>query len=74
MQTKVLYRYKTKQGGITVSPNKPNEKMYVGEITNLFRLIADEGMLLTNGEETARCIDTETLYQWSEIDDPKKEV
>ena len=67
MQTKVLYRYKTKQGGITVSPNKPNKKIYVGEITNLFRLIADERMVLTNGEKTARCIDTDTPEAWTEI-------
>ena len=71
MQTKVVYRYKTKQGGITVSPNKPSEKMYVGNITNLFRLMADEGMVLTNGEKTAHCIDTDTPEAWTE---KKKEV
>lgn len=67
MITKTLYRYKREDGGITVSPNKPE-----CEYTELIRLIADEGKILTDGSITTHCIDTETLYQWSEIDEPKQ--
>ena len=67
MQTKVVYRYRTKQGGINVSPNKPREKTYVGEVTELHRIMADKGMVLTNGEETVCCIDTDTPEAWTEI-------
>lgn len=74
MQTKVLYRYKTKQGGVIVSPNKPSEKMHIGEITELQRLIADEGMVLTNGEKTTPCIDTDTPEVWMEIPNTNNHV
>ena len=67
MITKTLYRYKREDGGITVSPERPSVKY-----ETLYRLIADEGKILTDGSITTHCIDTETLYQWSEIDEPKQ--
>ena len=38
------------------------------------RLIADEGMTLTNGEIVASCIDVDSVDGWSEITDETEEV
>lgn len=64
MKTKTLYRFKREDGGITVSPNKPE-----CEYTELFRIIADEGKLLTDGSVTTRCRDVESVEGWTEIED-----
>lgn len=64
MQTINLYRYTRENGGITTSPVKPD-----AEHIELFRLIADEGYVLTNGETTAICIDTDNPNIWKEIED-----
>lgn len=63
MRTIILYKYKRQDGGVTVSPVKPD-----GEYTEMCRLIADEGKALTNGEEVASCVDVETVDGWNEID------
>ena len=63
MQTITLYRYTRQNGGVTVSPNKPDS-----EYTNLYRLIADEGMILSNGSEQTFCVDTEDPGAWTELD------
>lgn len=68
MDIKTLYRYKREDGGITVSLNKPSVPC-----TTSYRLIADEGKVLTDGKTVTSCIDTDTLYQWTEIDMPKEE-
>lgn len=68
MQTITLYKYKRADGGTTVSPTKPS-----GEYTGMYRLVADEGKVLTNGEITATCADVESIEGWSEIDEPKEE-
>ena len=65
MQTITLYKYERECGGITVSPAKPDT-----EYTEMVRLFADEGKLLTNGDITTPCIDVDSLEGWSEIDDP----
>lgn len=65
MQTITLYRYEREGGGYTVSPNKPNT-----EYTITYRLVADEGMVLTNGEVQTTCIDTDTPSEWTEIPEP----
>ena len=65
MQIITLYRYKLDEGGIAVSPEKP-DKPY----TTKYRLVADEGKVLTDGKTVTTCIDTETPYLWDEIDDP----
>lgn len=64
MQIITLYRIIRPDGGVTVSPVKPD-----GECTELYRLIADEGMVLTNGETVTACTDTNTPDVWAEIVD-----
>ena len=64
MQTIKLYRFTRPNGGVTVSPVKPD-----GDYTELFRLVADEGYVLTNGETVTSCTDTDNPNIWSEIPD-----
>ena len=68
MQIKPLYRFKRADGGITVSPHKPE-----CEYTELVRLIADDGKALTDGKTVTYCVDTETAEGWWEIDAPPDE-
>lgn len=65
MQIVNLYKYIRDDGGVTVSPIKPNT-----EYTEMFRLIANEGKELMNGDIRTPCIDVETTEGWSEIDAP----
>lgn len=67
MQKITLYRYTRPEGGVTVSPVKPE-----GEYTELYRLIADEGMVLTDGTNITACTDTDTPDVWSEIPAPEE--
>lgn len=62
MQTIPLYRYIRPDGGVTVSPVKPD-----AEYAEMFRLVADEGHVLTNGEDTTTCVDTDKPSLWSEV-------
>ena len=64
MQKIVLYRYARPDGGTTVSPVKPD-----CEYTVLYRLVADEGKIISNGKEATPCIDTETPDEWSELEE-----
>ena len=66
MQIITLYRYTRPDGGISVSPIKPNV-----EYTKMVRLIADEGKALTDGTNTTTCIDVSSAEGWIEIDAPK---
>lgn len=68
MQIIPLYKYERADGGTTVSPIKPE-----CEYTEMYRLVADEGKILTNGEITTSCIDVESAEGWQEIDEPKAE-
>jgi hypothetical protein len=61
MQKITLYRYNRPEGGVTVSPVKPD-----GEYTLLHRLIADEGCVLTDGVNHVECVDTENPEVWDE--------
>lgn len=63
MQITTVYRFIRPNGGVTVSPVKPD-----GEFTELYRLVADEGMVLTNGETTTICTDTYDPDIWIEIE------
>jgi hypothetical protein len=63
MKDITLYKYKREDGGIDVSPNKPN-----CEYTTLHRLIADEGMVLVNGELSASVIDVDSVDGWQEVE------
>lgn len=70
MQTITLYRYEREGGGITVSPVKPDV-----EYTGLYRLVADEGKLLTqDGEQLYPCVDVESIDGWYEVDEPDAEA
>lgn len=66
MQIIPLYKYERLDGGTTVSPTKPN-----CEYTEMYRLIADEGKTLTNGDIITSCVDVESTEEWVEIDEPK---
>ena len=69
MKVKTLYRTTRPDGGITVSPDKPDN----GEYTEMFRLIADEGKLLTpNGIDTTPCVDVDFTDGWYEVDAPEE--
>lgn len=65
MQIINLYKYERENGGVTVSPVKPD-----GEYTEMVRLVADEGKVLTqDGEHFTSCIDTDTADGWYEVDE-----
>lgn len=66
MQTITLYRYTRPDGGVTVSPEQPDEETAY-ELR--YRLIADEGRSLTNGEVFTQCTDTATPDAWQEVAD-----
>lgn len=71
MQVKTLYKTIRPDGGITVSPNRPES----GDYTELLRLISDEGKLLTqNGSDTTPCADVESAEGWYEIDALEEEM
>lgn len=63
MQKITLYRFIRPNGGVSVSPVKPD-----GEYTELYRLVADEGMVLIDGEAVASCTDTYNPDVWTEIE------
>lgn len=64
MKTIPLYRYNRPGGGVTVSTAKPN-----AECTELTRLFADEGYILTDGAIYTSCIDTDYPDAWVEVVD-----
>lgn len=64
MQTIELYRYNRPDGGVTVTPVKPD-----CEYTEMVRLVADEGFVLTNGEVYTSCVDTHDSDVWTEVPD-----
>lgn len=69
MQIIALYKYEREGGGITVSPNKPN-----AEHTEMFRIIADEGKVLVNGDKITTCADVESVDGWSEVDNREEDL
>jgi hypothetical protein len=69
MQTIELYRYEREDGGVTISPVKPDV-----EYTIMYRLVADEGKILVNGDKTTACIDTDSIDGWEEIDYAEEEA
>lgn len=69
MEVITLYRYERQQNKVTVSPEKPNV-----EYTEMYRLIADKGKILVNGDIETACIDVHSTEGWAEIDAPSEEV
>ena len=64
MIVKKLYRYKRADGGVTISPIKPDNTDY--EITH--RLIADTGMELVRNDIHTICVDTDDIEGWIDIE------
>lgn len=64
MKTVNLYRY-DETNGIVVTPNIRND----GDTPYAYRLIAESGKILKNGDELTYCVDTKTPDDWEEIDD-----
>lgn len=63
MITKTLYRVTRSDGGVSVTPTKPNHDSF----TETYRVIADDGMILTDGENTYTCVDTDKPNKYTEI-------
>lgn len=65
MVKKNLYRYTGRNGIITSLVHLEDAKFYP-----MYRLIADEGKMLTNGEVVVKSVDifAEDLGKWTEID------
>ena len=63
MQKIILYRYTRTDGGMTNSPVKPD-----CDYTVRYRLIADDGKILTNGTDTTYCVDVDRADCWTEIE------
>ena len=64
MQKKILYRVMRPDGGVDITPQKPINGTY----TETFRLIADDGKVLTDGVNVFMCIDTNAPELYSEIE------
>lgn len=64
MQTITLYRYTRPDGGVSISPVKPET-----EYAELTRLVADDGYILTDGTNRVGCVDTDTPEAWTEVAD-----
>ena len=67
MKQITVYRYIREGGGVTVSPNKPN-----CEYTEMYRLIADEGMAIKKGDIIVPCADVTDPTGWIEVDAPEE--
>lgn len=65
MQILTLYRIERADGGVTVSTEKPE-----GAYTETKRVIADTGMILTDGNTYTPCVDTEDTGAWTEVEPP----
>lgn len=64
MWTITLYRYIRPDSGVSVSTVKPDV-----EYTELTRLVAGEGYILTDGVNHTSCIDTDYPDAWVEVVD-----
>lgn len=58
-----LYRYENPDDSITISPIQKDEN----DTTNIYRVIADEGNVLTDGVNTYSCVDTNDVSRYDEI-------
>ena len=69
MKRKTLSRYLREDGGSTISPVKPEGTAY----TKRYRLIADEGKAITNGEIITEVIDVKSYAGWQDCEKPEPE-
>ena len=65
MQIIELYEIKRSDGGVTITPI-PQDGIEPSKI----RLVADDGMALTNGEAVTTVVDTDSVEGWTEIEAP----
>ena len=63
MQIINLYRVTRADGGITVTPNKPDSYDAV-----MYRIIADDGKELVKGDVRTSCADVESTDGWVEVE------
>lgn len=72
MQIINLYKYERENGGVTVSPINPYPKTF----HPMYRIVADEGKVLTNGIIETTCMDIETndFFNWKEVEDTQEQV
>lgn len=66
MTIKNLYRYENTDGSYSISPIQNEET----DMPYMFRVIADEGKVLTDGIDTTPCTDTHTPEIYTETDAP----
>ncbi len=66
MKRKNLYKFERPGGGYTVSPVKPDN----GDFWRRYRLIAEDGKAITNGEITTTVIDVESYAGWHDCEPP----
>ncbi len=71
MKRKILYKYEREGGGYTVSPVKPPEGK---DFWRRYRLIAEEGKAITNGEIVTQVIDVSSYAGWKDCDLPPEEA
>lgn len=69
MQKIQLFCYIRPDGGETVSTIKPDT-----EYTELSRLVADDGFILTDGKTFTYCTDTDNPSIWSEVVDTENQM
>lgn len=70
MQIIKLYKYQRENGGVTVSPIKPDV-----EYTEMVRLVADEGLMLTrDGENLISVVDADSDEGWYEVEEIAEEI
>lgn len=62
MRIKRLYKFIRSDGGVTVSTVPPEN----GDHTEMVRMIADEGFVLTDGFVSCLCVDADSTDGWSE--------
>lgn len=65
MVKKILFRVQHSDGSVSVGPEEPVNESY----TESYRLIADEGKIITDGENNYSCIDTDEPDKYTEIDE-----
>jgi hypothetical protein len=71
MQIVNLYRYEDENGVVTITPNPRKET----DTPSRLRLVADEGMILTDGNTKTPVVDIlpEEADNWHEITDEEAE-
>ena len=71
MTTITIYKYQHKNGIVSIGPNKPQDD---DNVEVYYRLVADEGKILTNGILQTKCVpDAINIEEWYEIVDQSAE-